>query len=510
MAQAQEERRLLAIMFTDVVAYTALTERDEASAVRVRERHRDLVRAMVERFEGELVDATGDESLSIFPSALGAVDCARALQQACAATPDLRLRIGIHLGDVLRHGGEVIGEGVNVAARIRPLAEAGGIVVSEPVYQMVRSRAHVRARPLGARALKNVALPVRVYALTVADADQVARSARPRSRARIAALLGVVLVAAGLAIANRVAIGTWLALNLPRVIGRPLAQQIGFATTSDGVRIAFATSGQGPPLVAVSGWFTQLTEGLGSPLYDAAGVIRWFSRDHLVVRYDGRGFGLSDRDATDFGLEARVRDLEAVVDALDLERFDLYALSAGGPTAVAYVARHPERVSRLVLVGTYLGFRGFGPHPDEGEHSRREAEREMWGFARASWDSPAARAAVVEFLVPDAGEVERRVLMHLFHVSGDGPAFASFVEASYQIDTSQEAKRIRVPTLVVAGSEDRTNPVAASRALAAAIPGARFEILEGADHLEAVGNDPRQRRMVSAFLAEGPGVSAVE
>ena len=486
------------------MGYTALTERDEAAAVRTRDRHRDLVQALVKQFEGGVVDATGDESLSIFPSALRAVDCALALQGALRSHPDLRLRIGIHLGDVLRRGGEVIGEGVNVAARIRHLAEAGGIVVSEPVYQMVRSRAHVRARALGAQALKNAALPVAVYALTAADPGEAAHPAR-RSRARLAALLGVALVLAGLAFANRGAIGAWLALNLPRVIGRPLDQQIGFATTSDGVRIAYATSGQGPPLVLVLGWFTHLKDGLGSPLYDRAGVGRWYSRDHRLVRYDGRGFGLSDRDVTDFSLDARVHDLEAVVDALGLGRFDLYALSAGGPTGVAYVDRHPDRVSHLVLAATLLGF-SSGPDAElrDEERSRRDAIRSPFAFAQTSWDSPTARAAVAEWLASDTGEVERRVLMHFFRVSGDGPAFARFSEASFQIDTAEAAKHIRVPTLVVVGSEDHNVRVPASRALAAAIPGARFEILEGANHLEASGNDPRLMQMVSTFLAEGP------
>ncbi len=289
------------------------------------------------------------------------------------------------------------------------------------------------------------------------------------------------------------------------MIGRPLEQQIAFATTSDGVRIAYATSGHGPPLVLVLGWFTHLKEGLGSPLYDRAGAGRWYSRDHRLVRYDGRGFGLSDRDVTDFGLDARVRDLEAVVDSLGLERFDLYALSAGGPTGIAYVDRHPERVSRLVLAATILGF-ASGPDAEllDEERSRRDSIRSLFAFAGTSWDSPTARAAVAEWLAPDAGAVERRVLMHFFRVSGDGPAFASFIEGSAQIDTSEAAKRIRVPTLVVAGSDDQNVPVAASRALAAAIPGARFEILEGANHLEASANDPRLMQLVSAFLAEGP------
>ena len=101
MEDAHDHRQLLAIMFTDVVGYTALTERDEAAAVRVRNQHRKLVGTLVEQFGGEVVDATGDESLSIFPSALRAVDCALALQGALRSYPDMRLRIGIHLGDVI-------------------------------------------------------------------------------------------------------------------------------------------------------------------------------------------------------------------------------------------------------------------------------------------------------------------------------------------------------------------------------------------------------------------------
>jgi len=492
---AHEERRLLAIMFTDVVGYTALTERDEAAAVRVRDRHRELMQTLVRQFDGEVVDATGDESLSIFSSALHAVDCALALQGALRSHPDLRLRIGVHLGDVLRHGDEVVGEGVNVAARIRPLAEAGGICVSEPVWQMVRSRAHIHGHALGPQALKNVALPVTVYALSE-ERGADSSAGKRRGRKRWAVAVGALLVVAGLGFAGRAAIGTWMVLNLPRMFDRPLEQQIGFATTSDGVRIAYATSGQGPPLVIVVGWVTHLKEGLGSTLYDESGALRWYSRGHLVVRYDGRGFGLSDRDVTDFSLDARVRDLEAVVDALGLERFAFYALSSGGPTVVAYADRHPERVTRLVLAATY---------GDSSFAAERWRVGSTWHgvaeLARTTWESPAARAAWVEMQAPGASEVERRVLMHFLQVAADGDAVAGFMEAIRDIDVSEQAHRIRVPTLVVAGSRDTTVPMVASRALAAAIPGARFEILEGASHLEASATDPRLKQMVSDFLA---------
>jgi class 3 adenylate cyclase len=348
MDQPTEARQLLAIMFTDVVGYTALTERDEAGAVLVRDRHRELVQTLVKQFDGEVVDVTGDESLSIFPSALRAVDCALALQGALRSYPDLRLRIGVHMGDVLRRDGEVIGDGVNVAARIRPLAKPGGICISEPVYQMVRTRAHVTAQALGRQSLKNVGEAVAVYSLSLGEADT---PVRPRRRVQkvLAGALATVVFGAVLIAVNRASIGTWLALNAPRFLTTPVEQQIGFAETSDGARIAYATSGTGPPVVFVLGWATHMKEGLGSPLYDLGGALRWYSEHHLVVRYDGRGFGLSDRDATDFSIDARVRDLEAVVDALGLESFALYAASAGGPTGIAY-----PKSGRL-------GWSSFGP-----------------------------------------------------------------------------------------------------------------------------------------------------
>ncbi len=138
------ERRLAAILFTDVVGYTALMGRDEAIGRRVRARHEWLVRAQVERYHGRWIEEKGDESLSVFPSALEAVNCALALQAKLDGDPELALRIGIHLGDVTLEDGRVYGDGVNVAARIRPLAEPGGIAVSDSVHDSIKTAEHQR------------------------------------------------------------------------------------------------------------------------------------------------------------------------------------------------------------------------------------------------------------------------------------------------------------------------------------------------------------------------------
>jgi class 3 adenylate cyclase/pimeloyl-ACP methyl ester carboxylesterase len=491
MPGARDHRQLVAIMFTDVVGYTALTERDEVAAVRVRTQHRDLVQTLVAQFEGEVMDSTGDESLSIFPSALRAVDCALALQGALRSYRDMRLRIGIHLGDVIRRNGEVVGEGVNVAARIRPLAEPGGICVSEPVYQMVRSRAHVKARALGAQSFRNVSAPLPVYALAAADAEPARPAARPR-RMLWAALAGV-LVLAAVAALNRSAILAWVALNAPPVFSRPIEQKIGFARTDDGVRIAYATTGQGPAIVYVLGWATHIESGFDSPLYDAGGLLPMSSAHNLFVRYDGRGFGLSDRDVEDFSLDARVRDIEAVVDALRLDQVGIYAASAGGSAAIAYVVRHPERVNRLVLASAVAS-----PLRSEGID---RITRSLPLF-ETDWQVPAVTNIMVEWLVPDADDVRRRVFGEFMRRSASGPAVAAFFRSLHgDADVSEQARQISVPTLVVHARDDAPVPIEAGRALAALIPNARFEIVEGG-HLEGTGGTPDVRARIIEFLDE--------
>ncbi len=124
------DRRLAAILFTDVVGYTAIMAADEARGLRVRERHRALVLPVVERHRGEPIELRGDECLSVFPSVLDAVRCALALLDEVEGEPDLDLHLGIHVGDVVRVGEEVSGDGVNVARRLCALSEGGGVCVS--------------------------------------------------------------------------------------------------------------------------------------------------------------------------------------------------------------------------------------------------------------------------------------------------------------------------------------------------------------------------------------------
>ncbi len=194
------ERRLAAILFTDVVGYTALMGRDEAAGRRVRARHESLVRTQVERYHGRWIEEKGDESLSVFSSALEAVNCALALQAELDGDPELTLRIGIHLGDVTLEDGRVYGDGVNVAARIRPLAEPGGIAVSDAVHDSIKNQPNIKTVSLGESALKNVSAAVTVWAVTgSAGLPADGPSATQPARWRTGPLLVGLLLAAGLA-----------------------------------------------------------------------------------------------------------------------------------------------------------------------------------------------------------------------------------------------------------------------------------------------------------------------
>jgi class 3 adenylate cyclase/tetratricopeptide (TPR) repeat protein len=165
-----DHRRLAAIMFTDMVGYSALSQRNEALALELLEEHRRIVRDILPRHGGREVKTTGDGFLVEFASALAAVRCAVEIQQALAernqsqpAERQVRIRIGIHLGDVVRSAGDVHGDGVNIAARLEPLAEPGGICVSEDVARQIRNKLPHPLASLGPAELKNIELPVVVH-----------------------------------------------------------------------------------------------------------------------------------------------------------------------------------------------------------------------------------------------------------------------------------------------------------------------------------------------------------
>jgi class 3 adenylate cyclase/KaiC/GvpD/RAD55 family RecA-like ATPase len=169
---SRSERKLAAIMFTDIVGYTAMAQRNEALAVELLEEHRNILRPLFLKYGGEVIDAIGDGFLLEFGSALDAVRCSAEIQSTLKRLNLQRsddrkivLRIGIHLGDVIHKGHNVIGDAVNIASRIEPVAKPGGICVSQQVYDQVRNKVDFRIVAIGRRHLKNVEPPMEIYAV---------------------------------------------------------------------------------------------------------------------------------------------------------------------------------------------------------------------------------------------------------------------------------------------------------------------------------------------------------
>ena len=161
-----EERQLSAIMFTDIVGYTSLMGKDEKKGLEILDQKQHLIEPILDKFNGEKLKDIGDGTLSSFRSAVDAVNCAINIQRENLSNGNFSIRIGIHVGDVVFRDGDIFGDGVNVASRIEPLAEPGGICVSGSVYENIRNQTSIKSFYLGEKELKNVAEPIRVYALT--------------------------------------------------------------------------------------------------------------------------------------------------------------------------------------------------------------------------------------------------------------------------------------------------------------------------------------------------------
>jgi TolB-like protein/class 3 adenylate cyclase/Tfp pilus assembly protein PilF len=165
MQMSDQSRKLAAIMFTDIVGYTAIMQKDEQLALNMIEKHRRVLETATQKFNGRILQYYGDGSLSIFSSAYDAVECAMEIQRELTDNTRVPLRVGIHLGDIIVRGDSVYGDGVNVASRIESLGMAGSILFSDTIYHLIRNQPDIKTKPLGKFDLKNVDHPVPVYAL---------------------------------------------------------------------------------------------------------------------------------------------------------------------------------------------------------------------------------------------------------------------------------------------------------------------------------------------------------
>ena len=367
---------------------------------------------------GHIVKTTGDGMLAEFVSARNAVRCAIDIQTAMAeresASPmDSRIlyRIGINLGDVVFDEDDVFGDGVNVASRLQGLAEPGGVCISDIVHQSVGDRLCEPFRDMGRQRVKNISRPIRAWQWT---------------------------------------------LNAPTHEPEPaeaaLHQRVQFATASDGVQIAWASIGDGLPVLKAPNWLNHLEYEWRTPVWGPA--FAELARHWTLVRFDQRGNGLSDWEVEDFSEDVMISDMATVADAAGLKRFALLGTSQGCPFSIRYAVEHPERVTCLVLLGGFL--RGRLKRPDPDQTKLYEA---LTMIIRDGWGSPnpVFRHIFTSNFIPDAPPEIAASFDELQRIATSPQNALKIWELTAGLEVTELAKRVRVPTLVGVRPWRRTN-----------------------------------------------------
>lgn len=256
-----------------------------------------------------------------------------------------------------------------------------------------------------------------------------------------------------------------------------MKQQIRFCNSADGTRIAYAISGEGPPLVMTANWLTHLEHAWQNLAWRP--WLEYLSQHYCLVRYDSRGCGLSEWDTTGVSLAHWVNDVEAVVDAAGLDRFAVLGVCQGGPIGIELAVRYPERVTRLVLYGTYA------VSPEKFRPETLEKVRAFGALAKLGWgkeDSPFMQAFAALWQ-PDGSREHLRSWSELQYVTTSVENMVRLQRASINIDVREAAKRVRCPTLVIHADGDAVIPAEMGRMLASLVPQARYVELPTRNHM---------------------------
>jgi pimeloyl-ACP methyl ester carboxylesterase len=285
------------------------------------------------------------------------------------------------------------------------------------------------------------------------------------------------------------------AVELNGAVGRTdradMKLKVNYCRAADGVRLAYASAGSGPPLVKTANWMNHVEYD-----WESSAISHFFqalARDFTLLRYDARGNGLSDWDVENVSLDAWASDLETVVDAAALDRFPLLGMSQGCAISVAFAVRHPERVSHLILYG------GFA----RGAYRRAKNELELQKakalatLIRTGWgeDTPVFRQLFSSLFMPGGTPEQLQKFAERQRKTTTAECAYRYFETTRNIDVTDLLVKVSVPTLVMHKRDDQVQPFEAGRELAGGIPGARFVALPGQNHIP-LEQDPETERIL--------------
>ncbi|MBR0828243.1 alpha/beta hydrolase [Bradyrhizobium manausense] len=280
-----------------------------------------------------------------------------------------------------------------------------------------------------------------------------------------------------------------------------LNQQVRYCRSRDGVRLAYATVGSGPPILQSAHWLSHLEYDWELPI--ARYRLLDLAKDYSLVRYDARGNGLSDWDAGDMSFDAWVSDMETVVDAAGLDRFPVLGISQSVPVSIAYAVRHPDRVSCLILYGGFAAGRNKRPDATAADRERMAAIRTL---IRLGWGSehPTFRQMFTSQMMPTATREQADAFNELQRLSASADCAVRYFDSTGEFDVRHLLPLVKVPTLVMHVRDDANVPIALGREIAAGIPDAQFVALPGKNHilLEQDPGIPRFSSELKSFVRQ--------
>ena len=276
-----------------------------------------------------------------------------------------------------------------------------------------------------------------------------------------------------------------------RFFGLPMKPSIQFVKRKDGVKIAYSKFGEGKPLVYPAPWVTDLSFFLEDPTISQ--FFEWLAQEKTVILYDKHGCGQSDRDRKKFDLEAELLDLEAVVDHLNLDQVILFGVSMAGAVSIAYTARHPEKVTHLIIYGSFANGEAV---------AKEEVKSALISLVRASWGM--GSKALADLFIPGADTEQLQVFAKFQRNSSTPEVAANLLALTYSINVTELLSEINTPTLVLHRESDKIMTMELGRQLAAKIPNARFKVLKGSIHLPWLGESKEIIEEIFKFLGKEP------
>ena len=457
-------RQIAAILSLDVVGFTArMAANPDTTMAELNQIFEQVIRPSVKIGNGRIFKLMGDGALVRFGTATEAIATAHAIQKAMLGKP-VQLRAGVHVGDVTINGEDVFGDAVNIASRLQAAAPPGGCLISRVTRQIAGGTVGIPLKSEGAMSLKGLSAPLEVLSLDLSGADDQAERARQSAR-----------------------------------------QVIRFATSRDGTRIAWTETGKGRTLVKAPNWVQHLEYDWTQNPMD--GWLPHLSNHYRLIRCDGRNNGLSDRGVQDVSFDRFVDDLKAMFDAAGLERAPVFGVSLGAAVAAAFAARHPDRVSSLILMSGFV--KGLGKRNRPQDLALGHA---MMDLSRDSWDDgyPSGRHLFAQAFFPESSPQDQDRYARFIKMAMTHADYLRVGDSVDVVDIEPLLPDICCPALVLHSDRERMHFKDQGQRLAAGIRNARFVSLDTANNTMPDYDPewPRALREIEDFLSTIPDETA--